>query len=482
MTSDQAALWQQIRDFSIDPNEPVGLSFAARLARENGWTRDFAERAIVEYKRFVFLAMAAGHPVCPSEQVDQVWHLHLTYTRSYWDKFCKELLGRPLHHDPTRGGPAEAVKHIAMYRQTLASYRRLFNCEPQTEFWPPSEIRFGEDIHERRVNVRKNWIVPKGPVRRWLATAGLAIAVIGFATGCVAPVVLGNGGIAGPYYLLLYLAVYIGAVAVGLMLRNKMRGPDTPVETDPELDAYDLALLSGGPPRVFDTAVVRMMEAGQLEFTPDGRLKRVQSTPFPEHPVESAITLAVVQGPMESLPMQEVRKKVKFELEPNKDRLREQGLLLTESASFRASSVPFFLVLAVVLGLGVTRIVTGLENNKPSCFLMFLTFVSFAVSVGIFARLPRRTIRGDLYLKERLARPRVITNASGYSEMDLVMGTALLGTIVLAGTTYASLRTALYPKGVDSGTGGCSSGCGAGCGAGGGGCGGGGCGGCGGGD
>ena len=43
-----------------------------------------------------------------SEQVDAAWHLHLTYTRSYWDRFCKETLGQPLHHDPTRGGPAEA--------------------------------------------------------------------------------------------------------------------------------------------------------------------------------------------------------------------------------------------------------------------------------------------------------------------------------------------------------------------------------------
>jgi hypothetical protein len=35
------------------------------------------------------------HIVTPSEQVDQVWHLHLTYTRSYWDEFCPNVLGQP---------------------------------------------------------------------------------------------------------------------------------------------------------------------------------------------------------------------------------------------------------------------------------------------------------------------------------------------------------------------------------------------------
>jgi len=58
------------------------LPFEARLARENGWCRAYTQRVIVEYKRFVYLAMTAGHVVTPSEEVDHAWHMHLTYTRS----------------------------------------------------------------------------------------------------------------------------------------------------------------------------------------------------------------------------------------------------------------------------------------------------------------------------------------------------------------------------------------------------------------
>src|SRR5215211_2083069 len=118
MTPEHQALWERIRAFDID-GEERSLSFAGRLARENDWSRSYAERVVEEYKRFVFLALTAGHPVTPSDQVDQAWHLHLTYTRSYWERMCGELLGRPLHHGPTRGGAAEAKRFDEQYERTL---------------------------------------------------------------------------------------------------------------------------------------------------------------------------------------------------------------------------------------------------------------------------------------------------------------------------------------------------------------------------
>jgi hypothetical protein len=75
-------LWNRLEAYELD--EPgAALPFTSRLAREQGWTHAEAARAIGEYKRFLFLAAVAGHPVSPSEPVDHVWHLHLLYTRSY---------------------------------------------------------------------------------------------------------------------------------------------------------------------------------------------------------------------------------------------------------------------------------------------------------------------------------------------------------------------------------------------------------------
>ena len=96
MNDAQQGLYERISRFSFDEGE-LELSFARRLARENGWAADYTRRTIEEYRRFIFLAVVAGHPVTPSDQVD------LTYTRSYWDRFCGDVLGTPVHHGPTRG-------------------------------------------------------------------------------------------------------------------------------------------------------------------------------------------------------------------------------------------------------------------------------------------------------------------------------------------------------------------------------------------
>ena len=111
MNEEAQTLFQRIQAYPLD-SAGAGFSFSRRLAKENGWTKAYSQRVMDEYKKFVLLAMLAGHVVSPSDQVDQAWHLHLTYTRSYWDEFCKEVLGTPLHHEPTRGGQRESQKQI----------------------------------------------------------------------------------------------------------------------------------------------------------------------------------------------------------------------------------------------------------------------------------------------------------------------------------------------------------------------------------
>ncbi len=177
ITSD---LWGKIKDFEFGLSE-ASLSFTDRLARENGWDMRFAGRVVDEYRRFCFLAMTAGHPVTPSEQVDQAWHLHLLYTENYWTEFCGEVLQRPLHHGPTRGGRREGDKYRDWYQATLDSYARAFGQEPPTDIWPGVNARF-EDAHRyRRINTASHWVIAKptrGGLRRWLVPV-LALPILG---------------------------------------------------------------------------------------------------------------------------------------------------------------------------------------------------------------------------------------------------------------------------------------------------------------
>lgn len=112
MAVDGDDLWQRLVAYDFDRADSE-LPFSARLARENHWTRTYARAVFEEYRRFVYLALRAGHPVTPSDEVDQAWHLHLLYSEQYWRRFCPEILGRDLHHYPTQGGPAERAKFRA---------------------------------------------------------------------------------------------------------------------------------------------------------------------------------------------------------------------------------------------------------------------------------------------------------------------------------------------------------------------------------
>ena len=176
-------LWLALASYSIGP-EAASLSFAARLARENGWTDRFAERVLGEYRRFAFLAVTAGHSVTPSDAVDQAWHLHLTYSRDYWERFCPDVLGRPLHHNPTEGGEAQRHHFFDQYARTLRSYADTFGEEAPADIWPSAQQRLLDDPRARRIHPRDGLVIRRVHLRLLLATTALA-AIIGtmFVTG-----------------------------------------------------------------------------------------------------------------------------------------------------------------------------------------------------------------------------------------------------------------------------------------------------------
>jgi hypothetical protein len=157
-------LWQKIVTFSIDDPDSA-LTFTDRLSRENGWSMEFAVRAVGEYKKFMYLLCIADHPLTPSDQVDQVWHLHLIYTRSYWIDWCQQTLNRDIHHGPTKGGASEGEKFFDWYEKTKELYRSTFGIEANTDLWPNGDDRFS-DIHFQRINIRQNWIIHKPSIFR----------------------------------------------------------------------------------------------------------------------------------------------------------------------------------------------------------------------------------------------------------------------------------------------------------------------------
>jgi len=203
MNPEENQLWNRIQLFKID-NENDSFQFSDRLVRENGWTKSYALRVIEEYKRFIFLSCISKQELTPSDAVDQVWHLHLTYTKSYWKDFCGNTLGREFHHHPTKGGKQQAKKFESCYSNLRTRYINTFLENPPLDIWFHTKDRFS-DIHFQRVNLSKNWIVPKPSVHFKPYFLGFLMILVGLisiqATNILIPIIVAVFVLFGLFFL-----------------------------------------------------------------------------------------------------------------------------------------------------------------------------------------------------------------------------------------------------------------------------------------
>ena len=502
MNPERLELWRKLDSFDLDGD--AAFSFSKRLARDNGWTHPFALRVAKEYKKFLFLAATAGHPVTPSDEVDQAWHLHLVYTRSYWDELCGEILGFPLHHGPTRGGAQEGEKFGDWYARTLRSYQQAFGEEPPREVWPESRVRFGQANGFRRVNLHRVWVVRKpfggaftpsnATRKRALPKLAPALGLL-FLAGCAEAQSVGPNVFNwhGEAFLTFFWTLCAVALAFALWRKEQARLPlDALFPPDP-LDAYEVARLRDGKNLAADVALATLWEKGALEVTTSGKLRATGRALAPLHPFEGAV-VGRIDGPSSGsqTSIQSVRRELEAQTAPIDEKLRTLGLLCSRETQKHADDWPLGITLGL-LGIGIIKIIVGLSRERPVGFLV----VSCGLLAGVFLyslnNPARRSKRGDLLL-EHLSRTRGperptsfrLSPAPGSSAQNadarragdfdsLALGFALAGMAAFP----AEMQRAMRPpsSGGDGGSG-CSSSGGDG---GGGGCGGGGCGGCGGG-
>ncbi len=495
MNTTSGGLLARLEGFELDEPGAV-LPFTARLARENGWTSARAGRVVREYKRFLFLSAAAGHPVSPPEDVDQAWHLHMVYTRSYWDRLCGEILGKPLHHEPTSGRAKEGEKFHDWYARTLESYQRLIGEKPPEDIWPSPAKRFAHAGEGRWVDRSQYWVVRK-PFR-FVWRAGMAVSLMALAAGAVTllltgcmPFTAGSGVMPwdwdGITFLIAYgLAFFLVALPLAIHIRNRRNKmfecPDAP---ETLIDPYEVAMLAKGSGRVIQTAVAKLVKDGTLVYKSTGKDKGKLSMglvqPPALHPFESVI-LRKVRGAARGLSPASLFSEIRDDFAVMERHLAIQGLKPTSTDRGNgawAVAAPFLILIV----LGVLRILQGISNHRPVGFLVIFLFITFIIAMVMGSKIRRITPAGEALLN----RMRQETQAPKEGEADpgFPCRVALLGVAAMAGMPDLQfLMRDNHLKQVDApssgGSGGCGSGCSSGCG--GSGCGGGGCGGCGGGD
>lgn len=143
-------LWKSVENFALD--EPTDVyGFSTRLANENKWTINFVNSAILEYKKFMYLAATSDKMVSPSEVVDIVWHQHLVFTKSY-NEFCN-LLGRKIEHVPSTHNSKDHKKFAAAKERTKVIYEGTFGMQPE-EIWNYSDIYGPLSLPKASINLR----------------------------------------------------------------------------------------------------------------------------------------------------------------------------------------------------------------------------------------------------------------------------------------------------------------------------------------
>ncbi|MBX3433056.1 MAG: TIGR04222 domain-containing membrane protein [Pirellulales bacterium] len=484
MPLSKPSLWTKLAAFPLD-DPGAETPFSVRLARDKGWSLRDAQRVVEEYRRFLYLTTAATEPACPSEEVDAAWHLHLCYTRSYWDDLCGQVLGGPLHHDPTAGGGAQLDYHRRIYAATLETYRAEFDCQPPHAIWPAVDERFAAGSRPREVDPSRCWIVPKPQVRE--LAAHVARCVKGWlAVGAAAVVPLAGAAwnpldMPGPSFLGFYAVLLACATLAAFVLRKALAGGDEFAPL-PELDPYETAVLAAGEPGAVRIALAELMLADVATAVPDDdrKLQIVKQEPPELHPLVQAVYRGI-EARGEATIDQAVKSGLPTAAKIGA-KLEDQALVPGSMGRLAATLLPALVVFGVV-ALGAAKINVGLNRNKPVLFLVLLC-LGAAVIGATFLRPVRRTRRGDRLLRSLRSQYSELAQGTRFEvaephEQAYAMGLFGLSTLATSALGMTTIAHMLEPPRNRGGSG-CSSGC---SGSGGGsGCGGGGCGGCGGGD
>jgi len=161
------------------------VAFEQALAEAQGWTVAYAAKVAREYRRFLYLAATAGREVTPSRDVDEAWHLHLSWPH-YEDIFCREILRRPLDHRPGTGDPADEARFREQYQDTLDLYADTFGTPPKA-VWPRPEA---PDERDESLG-RTFWTLLAIAMLAIILTGALYDGVAAFLLGLLAATIFG---------------------------------------------------------------------------------------------------------------------------------------------------------------------------------------------------------------------------------------------------------------------------------------------------
>lgn len=112
------------------------------VTRKGIYASDEVDDVELEYKRFIALVVGTGQPQIMAKSVDDYWHAHLLFTRSY-KQMAAALNVRGIDHQPTKS-EEERLALIGGYNVTHDVYTEHFG-KPNPKYWGANgQICMGE--------------------------------------------------------------------------------------------------------------------------------------------------------------------------------------------------------------------------------------------------------------------------------------------------------------------------------------------------
>lgn len=410
-------LWKTIEQYDLDA--PVSeYGFSTRLANENYWTKNFTRKAILEYKKFMYLAATSDMMVSPSPVVDIVWHQHLIFTQSYQD-FCT-VAGKAIQHVPSTHNAEDAEKFKQAKERTKKLYQSVFGDQP-AGIWEYAGMYESLNLAKAPINIRTFVI--------WGILIFAALIIPGYQL--LKPVYVQIGNPQFPIgYALISLAVFAMLDFYNRRYLSGVIQEIRPTSFLADLAPLELVYMSSGKLSSVVTGVVhRLVEDHSIQVNSDHSLQKINSknpTSVEEYQVllqfdkEARSFYSGLMAVLTTRPIFQNTARCIDAFEKYFMKSQKFGRLFYIN----------FGVLSVLALLGIVRFFTGLLRDKPVDIIGVMLIFLGVTSIMFLRRLPRQVCTAtvpDMYRKEAAHHP----DARDWEWKYFILGTSVLATPLL---------------------------------------------------
>ncbi|MFN8437564.1 MAG: glycine-rich domain-containing protein-like [Cytophagales bacterium] len=380
-------LWNKIQNFELG-DEYSDYDFVLRLAKENYWTIDFTNKAILEYKKFMYLVAKSELMLSPSPIIDIVWHQHLIFTQSY-AQFC-HILGKFINHVPSTLKLNEEKRFAQAKQTTQQLYSQFFGNQP-IEIWKNSSMYDSLKLPKARTHLR---------TVLFTVILGLFCAII--------PGVYSIGElirvIPNPYFLLLYILFSIISFLL-LHIFNKAKVNQFIKNLSPNsfinyLEPIELICLKYDYTDSIHALTNELIIHNKIEIKTNYEIS-IHEDFLPQNWFEISF-INRIKNSKKAVFYPDILKY--FSNKPYFLNLLNFKKALSKYYSKSKPYVFLFKVNLIVLGIlfyiGILRFVIGTINDKPTTYLVITLFFLLGMIVIFLIDLDKKFIRKTTYIFE----------------------------------------------------------------------------------